>query len=87
MYKVNYDCNLEKLMAKIPHRDQNAIVIKIKSLSEDPRQYGAIKLKGHNLYRVKSGKYRIIYEIKDKVLIVLVVDVDSRKDAYKGLSG
>lgn len=85
MYKINYDCDLEKIMAKIPKRDQNAIVVKIKSLSKDPRQTGAIKLKVHSLHRVKCGKYRIIYEIKDKELIILVVDVDARKDAYKGL--
>lgn len=85
MYKINYDCDLEKIMSKIPKYDQRAIVVKIKSLSKDPRQNGAIKLKNHTLYRIKSGKYRIIYEIKDKALIVLIIDVDARKDAYKGL--
>ncbi|MCE2982886.1 MAG: type II toxin-antitoxin system RelE/ParE family toxin [Parachlamydia sp.] len=85
IYKINYDCDLEKKLAKIPKRDQNAIVVKIKSLSKDPRQTGSIKLKGHSLYRVKCGKYRVIYEIKDKQLIILIVDVDGRKDAYRGL--
>ncbi|SPJ32001.1 type II toxin-antitoxin system RelE family toxin [Candidatus Protochlamydia amoebophila] len=59
--------------------------IKLKALSVDPRQDGAIKLKGYNAYRVKCGRYRIIYEIKYDKLIVLVLDVDARKDIYKGL--
>ena len=86
MYKINYDCDLEKIMAKIPKRDQEAIVIKIKSLSKDPRPNGVKKLKGlEDSYRVRCGKYRIIYEIKNKELIVLIIDVDPRKDIYKGL--
>ena len=73
-------------MVKIPKHDQDSIVIKIKSLSKDPRPHGVKKLKGlEEAYRVRCGKYRIIYEIKNKELIVLIVDVDARKDIYKGL--
>lgn len=53
-------------------------------LTLDPRPIGVKKLTGeHSLYRVRVGDYRIIYEIKDKQLKILVLNVAARKDVYK----
>lgn len=53
-------------------------------LSENPRHEGTIKLKNQDhLFRVRVGDYRIIYTIKDKELIVLVLEVGDRKEVYK----
>ena len=52
-------------------------------LEENPRPAGHKKLKGRNAYRIRSGNYRIIYEIIDNKLIVLVVAVGHRKDIYR----
>ena len=84
-YKLIYECDLSKIIKNYPRRDAVRIKEAIEELSSNPRPHDAIKLKGHNAYRAKCGKYRIVYEIKDKELIVLIVDVDSRKDVYKGL--
>lgn len=85
-YKLKFDCDLKKILFKIPKHDGVLLKKRMTLLEEDPRPNGVIKLKGQeDSYRVRCGKYRIIYEIKDKELIVLIVDVDSRKDVYKGL--
>lgn len=85
-YKLKFDCDLKKILSKIPEYDGVLLRKRLTLLEEDPRPAGALKLKGlEDSYRVRCGKYRIIYEIKDKELIVLIVDVDSRKDVYKGL--
>jgi mRNA interferase RelE/StbE len=85
-YKLKFDCDLKKILSKIPKYDGIFLKKKITLLEEDPRPHGVLKLKGQeDFYRVRCGKYRIIYEIKDKELIVLVVDVNSRKDIYKDL--
>lgn len=56
---------------------------KIGELAESPRPHGHKKLKGHDgLYRIRVGDYRVIYEIRDQELLVLVVRVADRKDAY-----
>lgn len=53
-------------------------------LAEQPRPSGATKLVGGNgEWRVRTGDYRIIYEIHDDVLLVLVVAVGHRRDIYR----
>ncbi len=53
-------------------------------LAENPRPAGALKLQGaDNRYRLRVGDYRIIYEIHDRMLLVLIVDVADRKDIYR----
>lgn len=84
-YKLTYECDLSKIVQKYPKRDAIRIKETIDELASNPRSHDAIKLKNCNAYRAKCGKYRIIYEIKDKELVVLIIDVDARKDAYKGL--
>jgi mRNA interferase RelE/StbE len=55
----------------------------IAALEENPRPSGCRKLKGRDAYRIRSGDYRIIYEIIDKQLIIDVVAVGHRKDIYR----
>lgn len=55
----------------------------LEKLGTNPRPQGVIKLSGaESLYRVRVGDYRIIYEIQDKALVVLVVKVAHRREAY-----
>jgi mRNA interferase RelE/StbE len=56
----------------------------IEGLAENPRPPGCLKMQGNEeLYRVRVGDYRIIYQIRDAVLIVLVVDIGNRRDIYR----
>ncbi len=82
-YKIDYDIDLEKALAKISKRDAKFIKEKIESLANDPRPHGSIKLSGKELYRIRQGNYRIIYKILDNKLVVIILDVDGRKDVYK----
>ena len=53
-------------------------------LADNPRPVGALKLHGAEArYRLRVGDYRIIYEIHDRLLVVLIVDVADRKDVYR----
>lgn len=67
----------------IPKRDRRRIVAKITSLSIEPRPPGCEKLSGHDQYRLRQGNYRILYEIQDLDLIVVVVKVGHRRDVYR----
>jgi len=51
----------------------------------DPRPPGSEKLSGQERYRIRQGLYRIIYEINDDVLMVVVVKVGHRKEVYRVL--
>ena len=82
-YKLVFKKSVAKDLRAIPNKDVKPILKCAESLCEDPRAEGCIKLSGQELYRVRQGVYRIIYEIQDTELIVLVVKVGHRKDAYK----
>lgn len=72
-----------KDLAKLPIRDQRRIAAAISTLETDPRPLGVLKLAVEDgLYRIRVGDYRIIYQIHDRELIVLVVTLANRKDAY-----
>lgn len=63
---------------------QKRIVKRLRTLRENPRLQGVKKLAGEeDLYRIREGDYRIIYVIRDKELIVLVVKIGNRKEVYR----
>jgi len=65
-------------------RDRQRIVARILELAEDPRPVGCEKVVGESDgYRVRVGRYRIVYSIADDELVVLVVRVAHRKDVYR----
>lgn len=57
----------------------------IDALAHEPRPPGAKKLKGDLRYRIRVGDYRIIYEIRDAILVVLVIKIGHRREVYRGL--
>jgi mRNA interferase RelE/StbE len=58
---------------------------KIRALAEDPRPHGAEKLAGEaEIYRIRVGDYRILYQIEDALVRVLVVRVRHRREVYRG---
>jgi mRNA interferase RelE/StbE len=81
-YKVVFRKSVARDLRPIPNRDLKKILTAIESLSEDPRPSGIEKLSGQDKYRIRQGNYRIIYEINDKEVLVVVVKVGHRKDVY-----
>lgn len=82
-YKLEVTRSARKAIEKLPKAYIKAVTETIQSLSEDPRPIGHTKLSGLPGYRVRVGVYRIIYEIKDDVLVVIVIGVGHRKDVYR----
>jgi mRNA interferase RelE/StbE len=74
---------VEKSMASIPAHHREKIEETLALLGEEPRLHGAIKMKGEDAYRYRVGDYRIVYEIHDDKVVVLVVAVKHRKDIYR----
>lgn len=83
-YKITFKKSVAKDLRVIPKNDIQKILSKIDSLSDNPRGEGCIKLSGKENYRVRQGLYRIIYEIKDGLLVINVVKVAHRSHVYKG---
>jgi mRNA interferase RelE/StbE len=83
-YKILIKASAAKEIERIPARsDRRRVVERIRRLADDPRPRGCEKLSGQDRYRVRQGRYRIIYSIEDDRLIVHVVKVGDRKDVYR----
>jgi len=82
-YKVFFKQSVEKDFRSIPKKDIKKILKRIKMLEEEPRPQGCEKLTGQERYRLRQGRYRIVYSIQDSELTVYVVKVGHRKDIYR----
>ena len=82
-YKITFKKSVAKDLRSIPKAEVKRILKKINSLADDPRSEGCIKLSAQERYRVRQGLYRIVYEIRDDVLVVHVVKVAHRSTLYK----
>ncbi len=83
-YLVDFKPLALRQISKLNNDIQNRISSKIDALVDRPRPKGVIKLQGfENRYRLRVGDYRVIYEIHDNVLLVLIVEVVHRSGAYR----
>jgi len=82
-YSLVFKASVQKDFEGIPKKDLRKILSRIKSLAGEPRPHGCEKLTGQNRYRVRQGRYRIVYAVQDEERIVIVVKVGHRKDIYR----
>ena len=64
-------------------KDRRRVVQRIRRLADDPRPPGCQKISGRDRYRLRQGRYRILYSVHDQELVVFVVKVGHRKDVYR----
>jgi mRNA interferase RelE/StbE len=86
-YTIDFVPTAAKELAKLPKRERQRLGEKIDALAEAPRPPGAEKLTGVDAWRVRVGDYRIVYEVRDRVLVVLVLAVGNRREIYKRFKG
>jgi len=84
-YRIVVARSAQKQLFKLPIKVGEELNRVIASLSENPRPVGYKKLVERGAYRVRSGQYRIVYEIDDEVVTVQVIAVGHRKDIYRML--
>ena len=82
-YAVDILRSAQKQLGKINRQDQPRIISAIQALSDTPRPQGCQKLSGRPAWRIRVGSYRIIYEIHDDKLLVLVVTIGHRREVYR----
>ena len=82
-FKVIVKQSVAKDLRGITKKAVARILKRIKALAVEPRPPGVEKLSGQEKYRIRQGVYRIIYEIKDEELVVVVVKVGHQRDVYR----
>jgi len=84
VYRLELTRPARKALDSLPRTIQPRVEAAIAALATRPRPSGSAKLKGEdNLWRIRVGDYRVIYEIRDEVLVVIIVRVAHRRDAYR----
>ena len=85
---VSYRLELTKTAAKelrsLERGWMGKILVALEALAEEPRPSGCKKLVGSEFtYRIRVGDYRVVYELQDSILLVLVVRIRHRRDVYR----
>lgn len=81
-YEVRIDTAAARQIRKLPPDIQRRLTTAIGALASDPRPHGCTKLTGRDAWRIRVGDYRIIYEINDRQLQVMVVRAAHRREVY-----
>jgi mRNA interferase RelE/StbE len=85
-YRIEFKRSAAKALKKIPRSDRRKIRDRIDSLAEDLQDPVTTKMKGDNpFHKVRVGDYRIVYEIQEGLLVILVLKIGHRKDVYRRL--
>jgi mRNA interferase RelE/StbE len=84
VYKIVFRKSAEKQLLKLPKQLGLKIIELIKSLSENPIPFSAQKMSGfENIYRLRSGAYRLVYSIDKEVLVIEIIKIGHRQNIYK----
>lgn len=82
-YRVEFAPLARRQIKKLPGEVQKRIIDRVEELASNPRPAGVKKLVSEeNLYRMRVGEYRAVYQIRDRELIVLIVKVGHRREVY-----
>lgn len=83
-YHIEVSATAERQLRKLAVRDQCLVVEAIRALARDPRPRGSRKLRCYDdVYRVRTGVFRIIYSIENDRLLIIILKVGHRKDVYR----
>ena len=83
-FEIRWRISTRKDLRKLPHQEVARIVEAVARLSEEPFPHGSQKLAGSdNVYRIRIGDYRVVYEVLREAKIVEVQRVRHRKDVYR----
>ena len=86
-YRIEFKRSAAKALKKIPKSDQRRVRDRIDSPSENLPDSATTKLKGDNpFHRIRAGDYRIIYEVHEDILVILVLKIGHRKKVYRRLT-
>jgi mRNA interferase RelE/StbE len=82
-FELAFKESVSKDLKYIPKQDVQRIIERINLLRDDPLPAGSVKLSGKECYRIRQGNYRIIYEIQDSQLVIIVIKVGHRREVYR----
>jgi mRNA interferase RelE/StbE len=84
VYRIEFRPAAVRDLAKIDQPAREKIAEKIDGLKQNPRSQGVEPLQGRGKrYRLRVGVYRVVYEIEDEILLVLIIRIGHRREVYR----
>jgi mRNA interferase RelE/StbE len=82
-YKILLRPSAVKDLDQLPDKEVNRLLSHIKNLSAEPRPIGIQKLSNQDGFRIRSGNYRVLFEVNDKLQTVYIYRIKHRKEVYR----
>lgn len=82
-YAVSILRRAQRELEDLPREMFPRLADALRALADEPRPPGCRKLAGRNAWRIRVGRFRVLYEVDDRTRRVLVVHVDHRRDVYR----
>lgn len=87
-YRIEFTPRAERDFKALDVSIRGRIKQRIDSLAENPYPSGIKKIEGEDaLYRLRVGDYRILYQVKGEILLVLIVRIGHRREIYRRIGG
>jgi mRNA interferase RelE/StbE len=84
-YNIEFRPSAAKSLRELDRQTRTRVGEAIDALAEEPRPRGSKKIRGETAYRIRVGDLRILYDINDEVLIIMVLRIANRREAYRDL--
>ena len=82
-YSIKFSPKARRQLRNLSPLIQKQIGLAIEQLAEDPRSLNCKKMQGMNAWRIRTGNYRVMYEIHDGIVLILVLALGHRRDVYR----
>ena len=83
-YEIEISETAERQLRKLPERDQLRVARAMLALAEEPHPRGSRKLSGYDdVFRIRVGRYRVLYSVVENRLIIIILKIGHRKDVYR----
>jgi len=83
-FEIEISRTAEKQLKKLPEKDQLRLVRAMLALSEEPHPRGSRKISGYDdVFRIRVGRFRVLYSVSERKLIILILKIGHRKDVYR----
>jgi len=83
-FEIEISRTAEKQLKKLPEKDQLRLVRAMLALSEEPHSRGSRKISGYDdVFRIRVGRFRVLYSVSERKLIILILKIGHRKDVYR----
>ncbi len=83
-FEIEISSTAEKQIRKLPREEQIRVFKAIRALGSEPRPRGSRKLRGYrDVFRIRVGVYRVLYSIEKARLLVIILKIGHRRNAYR----